>query len=136
MHIYRHRHWLPLERNASRPDLAQRDVLRSIVSANRSTTFGREHGFAEIDGARRFGERVPVQQYETLRPYIERQRRTGQTELTAEAPLFYAQTSGTTGTPKYIPITRTSLAMQRGQQALFSYLQFRACPSAFDGMAM
>jgi hypothetical protein len=136
MHIYRHRHWLPLERNASRPDLAQRDVLRSIVSANRTTTFGREHGFAEIDSARRFGERVPVQQYETLRPYIERQRRTGQTELTAEAPLFYAQTSGTTGTPKYIPITRTSLAMQRGQQALFSYLQFRACPSAFDGMAM
>ena len=136
MRIYRHRHWLPLERNASRPDIAQREVLRAIVSANSATTFGREHGFAEIDCARIFGERVPVQQYETLRPYIERQRRTGQTELTAEAPLFYAQTSGTTGTPKYIPITRTSLAMHRAEQALFSYLQFRACPSAFDGMAM
>jgi hypothetical protein len=77
-----------------------------------------------------------VQHYEMLRPYIERQRRAGEAALTAEAPLFYAQTSGTTGTPKYIPITGTSLAMHRAEQALFSYLQFRACPSAFDGMAL
>jgi GH3 auxin-responsive promoter len=136
MHIYRHRHWRPLERRAARPDLAQREVLCAIVSANRTTSFGREHGFAEIDSAQKFRERVPVQQYEMLRPYIERQRRTGETALTSEAPRFYAQTSGTTGAPKYIPITRTSLAMHRAEQALFSYLQFRACPPAFDGMAM
>jgi hypothetical protein len=79
---------------------------------------------------------VPVQHYEMLRPYIDRQRRTGEAALTAEAPIFYAQTSGTTGTPKYVPITRTSLAIHRAEQALFSYLQFRACPEAFSGMAM
>ena len=47
------------------------------MSANRDTTFGRQHGFADIDRALTFRERVPVQQYEMLRPYIERQRRTG-----------------------------------------------------------
>ena len=106
------------------------------MAINRDTTFGREHGFADIARAQTFRERVPVQQYEMLRPYIERQRRTGEAALTTEAPLFYAQTSGTTGTPKYIPITPASLAMHRAEQALFSYLQFRACPQAFDGMAM
>jgi hypothetical protein len=136
MRVYRHRHWRPVEQQAGRPDLAQTEVLRSILSANRETTFGREHGFADIACARRFRERVPMQQYETLRPYIERQRCSGEAALTAEAPLFYAQTSGTTGTPKYVPITQTSLATHRADQALFSYLQFRACPTAFRGMAM
>ena len=50
--------------------------------------------------------------------------------------MFYAQTSGTTGTPKYIPVTPTALAIHRVEQALFSYLQFRACPRAFDGPAL
>ena len=136
MQIYRHRFWRPVERQAHHPDVAQANVLRSLVAANRETTFGREHGFADITGPWDFRARVPVQQYEMLRPYIDRQRRTGEAALTEEAPLFYAQTSGTTGTPKYIPVTATSLAIHRAEQALFSYLQFRACPEAFSGMAM
>ena len=136
MQFYRHRHWRPVERQAHHPDVTQASVLRSLMTANQKTTFGREHGFADINSPREFCERVPVQQYEMLRPYIERQRQTGEAALTAEAPLFYAQTSGTTGTPKYIPITSTSLAMHRADQALFSYLQFKACPEAFSGMAM
>jgi hypothetical protein len=136
MRFYRHRYWQPVKQQAGRPDLAQTEVLRSIVSANRDTTFGREHGFADIACPRLFRDRVPTQHYEALRPYVERQRCTGEAALTAEAPLFYAQTSGTTGTPKYVPITPTSLAAHRADQALFSYLQYRACPTAFRGMAM
>ncbi len=55
--------------------------------------------------------------------------------MTLEAPLFYAQTSGSTGAPKYIPITPTMLAFHKQEQALFSYLQYRACPAAFEGKA-
>ena len=55
--------------------------------------------------------------------------------LTLEPPVFYAQTSGTTGKPKHIPVTRSMLAMHRDEQALFSYLQYRACPAAFEGKA-
>jgi hypothetical protein len=77
-----------------------------------------------------------VQDYEALRPYIDDQRRTGAQALTAESPVFYAQTSGSTGTPKYIPITPSGLEMHRAEQALFSYLQFRACPQAFGGKAL
>ncbi len=136
MQIYRHRFWRPLELQAHHPEVAQANVLRSLLAANRETTFGREHGFADITGLREFHERVPVQEYEMLRPYIERQRKTGETALTSEAPLFYAQTSGTTGRPKYIPVTSTSLAIHRAEQALFSYLQYRSCPEAYSGMAM
>jgi len=136
MAVARQRYWRPVERLARRPDAAQRDVLQRLIAANRETRFGREHDFAAIADAAQFRERVPVQEYEQLRPYVEEQRRTGAPSLTAEPPRFYAQTSGTTGRPKYIPITSSMLAMHRSEQALFSYLQYRARPDAFEGRSL
>lgn len=127
--------WLPMARWAEHPDRAQDRALRKILTANQQTEFGEAHGFANIQSAEDYRRAVPVQDYETLRPSIERQRRTGSATLTAEAPLFYAQTSGSTGTPKYIPITPTALRIHRAEQALFTYLQYRACPAAFSGRA-
>lgn len=130
------RYWRPLERLGDRPDEAQHEVLRRLLAANRDTKFGRAHGFADIHDIRSFQARVPVQDYETLRAYVEEQRLTGLPALTAEPPAFYAQTSGTTSKPKHIPITPSSLALHREEQALFSYLQYRACPAAFEGKAL
>jgi hypothetical protein len=130
------RHWLPVTRYAERPTRTQENVLREILRNNGRTQFGVEHGFAEIGSAEEYRQRVRVQEYDTLRASIERQRCTGAPVLTAEAPLFYAQTSGSTGTPKYIPITPTALRIHRAEQALFTYLQYRACPAAFSGKAL
>ncbi len=127
------RHWWPLAHAASRPDVAQQAVLRRLLARNHDTRFGTEHGFAGIRAASAYREQVPVQSYETLHPYIEDQRCNSAAALTAEPPVFYAQTSGTTGAPKYLPVTATTLAMHRTEQALFSWLQYRACPGAFDG---
>lgn len=128
-------HWNRVERLASNPDAAQQQVLMRMLEANRNTRFGRKHGFEDIRDAADFSARVPVQDYETLRPYIDDQRRAGVPALTAEQPIFYAQTSGSTGKPKYVPVTPSMLAMQKSEQRLFSYLQFRACPEAFRGKA-
>lgn len=130
------RHWRLVERLADRPGAAQQGVLTRLLEANRRARFGVEHGFADIRQPSQFQARVPVQTYETLRPYIDEQRRTGARALTTESPLFYAQTSGTTGQPKYIPITPSMLAMQRAEQTLFSYLQVRVCPQGFAGKAL
>jgi GH3 auxin-responsive promoter len=135
MRAYDVLYWRPVKRRAVTPDRAQREVLATLLSDNRDTRFGLEHGFSDIHDPAQFRARVPVQDYERLRPYIDEQRRTGAPALTKEAPLFYAQTSGSTGTPKYIPITKTMLAFHRQEQALFSYLQYRACPTAFNGKA-
>jgi hypothetical protein len=128
--------WQAVERMAARPAEAQHDVLLRLLAANRDTRFGAGHGFADIRDHAQYVERVPVQDYETLRPYVEEQRQTAVPALTAEPPLFYAQTSGTTGKPKLIPITASMMTIQRDEQALFSYLQYRACPAAFEGKAL
>jgi len=142
MSFYERRLWRPLERLADTPVEAQAVTLRRILSANAATTFGMRHHFAatadfgDIGDIATFRDRVPVQHYDDLRPFIEAQRTGNVPALTAEAPVLYAQTSGTTGTPKYIPVTRTAIRMHREEQALFTYLQYRACPEAFAGKAL
>ena len=133
---YGFRHWRPLAAMTNHPQATQSAVLRDLLSANARTRFGREHGFSSIRSHEEFAGRVPVQTYETLRPYVEEQRQTGAAALTAETPVFYAQTSGTTGAPKYVPVTPSMLALYKSEQALFSYLQHRACPEAFAGKAL
>lgn len=128
-------HWSRIERLAAGPEAAQHRVLMDLLEANRNTRFGRKHGFDGIRDAATFSARVPVQDYETLRPYVDDQRRAGVQALTMEQPVFYAQTSGSTGKPKYVPVTPAMFAMQKSEQRLFSYLQFRACPAAFRGKA-
>jgi GH3 auxin-responsive promoter len=136
MAMYAARYWLPVTRHAGQPVRTQEKVLLDILSPNRATQFGLEHRFADIRTPDDFRERVPVQDYEKLRGYIERQRCTGALALTADAPLFYTQTSGSTGTPKYIPVPASALRIYKAEQALFTYLQYRACPSAFVGKAL
>ena len=136
MTAYATRYWLPVTRHAARPERAQADALRRILVANRTTEFGNAHRFASLRTPREFREHVPVQDYETLRGYIERQRCSGVAALTAEPPIFYAQTSGSTGKPKYIPVCASALRIYRAEQALFTYLQYRASPAAFSGKAL
>lgn len=136
MLFYKYRHWSTVERMTHNPAIVQRQVMLRLLNMNRDSRFGREHGFANIRDHAGLQHNIPVQHYEILHPYIEEQRLTGAQALTVEQPLFYAQTSGTTGKPKYIPITATGLAMYRHEQALFSYLQYRVCPAAFVGKAL
>jgi len=136
MLFYKYRHWHPLKRMTSNPAATQTAVIQRLLDVNRNTRFGIEHGFSKIRNYSELKQKVPVQHYEMLRPYIEEQRCSGTQALTAESPQFYAQTSGTTGNPKYIPITPTILAMHKDEQSLFSYLQYRACPEAFEGKAL
>ena len=77
----------------------QRALLRRILLENRNTLFARQHGFAGITSYDAYARQVPVSDYEALRPYIDAEIERGAKALTAEAPLHYARTSGTTGKP-------------------------------------
>ena len=116
--------WRRFVKAASTPKSVQEDVLHRIVHANAQTEFGQAHGFSAIDGPDAYRRAVPVQTYETLRPYIERQENSGVRSLTTEQPVFYQRTSGTLGTPKDIPLTKSGVARIRGYQRLSALAQF------------
>jgi sterol desaturase/sphingolipid hydroxylase (fatty acid hydroxylase superfamily) len=127
--------WWPLRRAARDPRAAQLRVLEAIVAANRDTRFGREHGFAEVRSYADFAARVPLSDYERLRPYVEAQE-AGERALTAERPVMYSVTSGTTGKPKYIPVLPATLAQFRAEQELYTWVLYRHCPDAFAGRGL
>jgi sterol desaturase/sphingolipid hydroxylase (fatty acid hydroxylase superfamily) len=126
-------YWRALE-NASRDVArAQQQVLLEILQQNRDAAFGQRHGFAEIKSVADYQRLCPVQTYNSLSPYIDEQESAGKPGITAEAALYYAKTSGTTGAAKLLPVTPTMLAQIKRQQALAAFLQYRACLRAFRG---
>ena len=104
-----------------------------ISPATPKTRFGREHSFRTIRSYEEFAEGVPIQTYETLRPYIEEQEQHGESALTADPPVIYAQTSGTSGKPKLIPILQSSLENHRRSQGSQAFVQFSTVPGAYSG---
>src|SRR5262245_43740795 len=92
------------EQQCRDPRAAQENLWRHILQKNKDTAFGKEYGFSRIRSLSTFRQRVPICTYEDLKPYIEAQRRGKRGQLTAEKPVLFAMTSGTTGDSKYIPV--------------------------------
>ena len=95
----------------------QDQLLAELLGAHAETDFGREHDFAALGGYDDFIQAVPLGSYETLRPYMDRVLHGRTTALLppGERVLMFSRTSGTTGRPKHIPVTRRFLAeMRRG----------------------
>jgi hypothetical protein len=86
----------------------QLELFQNLIRKNQDTAFGKDHYFSKIRSFRDFQRNVPISSYETLRPYIERAMVNKPGQLTREAPVFFANTSGTTGKSKWIPVTLES----------------------------
>jgi sterol desaturase/sphingolipid hydroxylase (fatty acid hydroxylase superfamily) len=122
-----------LARTTRDPMRVQRELLAGILKRNRDTVFGREHGFERIDSYNSFARAVPVAEFERLRPFIDAEIVKGEKSLTAEDPVCYMRTSGTTGVPKDIPLTPSHLeALRRIHQDSVAF-QYRVCPEGFEG---
>lgn len=94
------------ERALRDPHRAQVEFLRALLDRNRDTVFGKEHSFAKITDPADFAKRVPIRDYEALRPYIDRLEKGETRVLTDESPLMFATTSGTSNEPKLVPVTK------------------------------
>lgn len=102
----------------------QEALLLSLVKTAQKTLFGREHDFENILSVKEFQEKVPVADYEDLKPYIERVKKGQANILWTDTPEYFAKTSGTTSGSKYIPISKEGMPFQiaGAQSALFHYI--------------
>ncbi|MCH2107055.1 MAG: GH3 auxin-responsive promoter family protein, partial [Planctomycetes bacterium] len=125
--------WRDLMEQARDPRRHQLRLLMSILKRSQDTTFGTERQFESVNSYEAFAERVEVQDYESLRPYIERQERDKTPELNPESPLLYAQTSGTTGSPKLVPILEHTVDNYKRSQGIVTYANTQACPGIYGG---
>jgi hypothetical protein len=92
------------------PVSAQRNVLQHLVTQAQYTEFGRKYSFAKLFTVKDFKKRVPIHEYDDIKPYIERMMR-GEENILWNTPInWFAKSSGTTSDKsKFIPISEESL---------------------------
>ena len=123
------------------PRKSSENTLRSILTYAKDTVYGKEHDFAYILEAqddnelyKRYQEKVQVNDYENLRPYVERHKQGEKDILFPGKPILYATTSGTTSEPKWIPITQEYLNNIYGKMTkvwLYNFIKNK--PKVFSG---
>ena len=87
-------------------------LLMRILSDNKNTEYGKKFGFDGITSVEDFKKKVPFSDYDTYAPYIERMVKNGEKDLITAYPVIqYAETSGSVGVQKKIPVTDRSMAI-------------------------
>ncbi|MGD1927752.1 MAG: GH3 auxin-responsive promoter family protein [Leptolyngbyaceae cyanobacterium] len=95
---------------ARNPERAQQDCLQALLTRHRATAFGQTHGFDQIKTPADYQRAVPCRDYEALRPYVQRMMQGEANVLVSDPVTMFTLTSGTTGQPKYLPVTAVSEA--------------------------
>lgn len=86
---------------------AQEARLRTILAGAVDTAFGREHGLRADMGLDAFRDAVPVRDHAGHLPWLDRVAAGEAGVLTREKVRSLLETSGTTGRPKWLPVTDT-----------------------------
>ena len=109
---------------AQNPVETQQKVFRELIQKAKETAFGRDHNFDHISTFDDFAKRVPVRDYEDLKPYVEKVVKGEENILWPGKPLYFAKTSGTTSGAKYIPLTKESMPyhIQAARNAILHYI--------------
>ncbi|RAV98406.1 GH3 auxin-responsive promoter family protein [Pseudochryseolinea flava] len=120
---------------SAEPGKYQLKTLSNIVQTAKSTSFGRDHQFADIRRYDDFKKHVPIRDYEALRPYVEKVIEGKPDILWPGKPAYFAKTSGTTSGTKYIPITKESLPnhFNSARDAVMSYVHETGNARFLDG---
>lgn len=137
--LARLRYW-HIEQWVQNPVDAQREVLQDLVTHGQYTEFGRQHGFNELFNIRTFKQKVPIQEYDSIKPYIERLTG-GEENLLWNTPVYwFAKSSGTTSDKsKFIPITEESLEdchYQAAKDVVTIYYNFYPDSDLLTGKAL
>ncbi|TBX71215.1 GH3 auxin-responsive promoter family protein [Flavobacterium silvisoli] len=117
------------------PVATQKKIFRELLAAAKDTQFGKDHGFSEIKTFEDFALRVPVRDYEALRPYVDRVVKGEENILWKGKPIYFAKTSGTTSGAKYIPLTAASMPyhIEAARNAILSYIHETGKADFVDG---
>lgn len=99
-----------LEKFKQEPYAIQGAMLRELLDAAKHTQFGKAYRFAELPTYADFASRVPLSDYESFYPYLEKTIKGKQQVFWPSTIDWFAKSSGTTaGRSKYIPVSEESL---------------------------
>lgn len=118
----------------------QREVLMRLLETAKNTVVGKQYDFRTIYDYKTFAERIPISQYETIEPIIERTRRGEQNLFWPSNIQWFAKSSGTTNAKsKFIPVSDEALEdchMKAGKDMLCLYINNNEDAGLFNGKGL
>jgi len=122
-------HW------ANEPFATQKKVFEKLIAQAKDTEFGRDHDFDTISSPKDFADKIPIRDYEQLKPYINRVVEGEKDILWPGQPIYFAKTSGTTSGAKYIPLTKASMPthIKAARDAILCYIAETGRSQFVDG---
>ncbi|WP_047246866.1 GH3 auxin-responsive promoter family protein [Maribacter thermophilus] len=120
---------------ATHPFDTQKKVFKELINKGARTKFGKDHEFVSIHSYEDFAAKVPIRDYEELKPYVNLVVEGQPDILWPGKPIYFAKTSGTTSGAKYIPITQGSIKMQveASRNAILNYIHETGRADFVDG---
>lgn len=92
------------------PHDVQNEWFEKLIDMAEDTAWGEKYDYKSLKSVEDFKSRVPINDYSSLQPYIERARKGEVSVLWPGEVPWFAKSSGTTsGKSKYIPVTEDSL---------------------------
>jgi len=127
--------FLATQKWANNPIETQQKVFENLLNSAKNTVFGKDHGFENITTFQEFAQKVPVRDYEDLKPYIDQVVQGKENVLWKGKPLYFAKTSGTTSGAKYIPLTKESMPFHiiAARNAILNYIHETGNADFVDG---
>jgi GH3 auxin-responsive promoter len=92
------------------PIEVQQEVFEKLIQQGINTTFGKQNHFEKVKTINDFQQHVPLNDYDSLKPWIEQLMQGKQQLLWSQDTKWFAKSSGTTSDKsKFIPVTKDSL---------------------------
>ncbi|MBL7765499.1 MAG: GH3 auxin-responsive promoter family protein [Chitinophagaceae bacterium] len=102
--------WSAIDNFLLNPENTQMMVFNSLIHSGQFTEFGKQYHFQKINHIRDFKKNVPIQEYEDIKPYIQKMMSGTQNVLWNSPITWFAKSSGTTSDKsKFIPVSNESL---------------------------
>lgn len=122
------------------PHEVQEEWFKKLIVNGRDTEWGRKYQYQSINSVDEYRRRVPVNDYEALKPYIKRLRNGEQNLLWNSEIKLFAKSSGTTSDKsKFIPVSQETLEechYKGGKDMLSIYCNNHPETLLFDGKGL
>ncbi len=122
------------------PIEVQHEVLHSLVNKAKETVFGKKHDFGSIKTYADFKKALPLQDYEDIKPYVDRLIQGEQNLLWPTDIKWFAKSSGTTSDKsKFIPVSKEALEdchYKGGKDLLSIYYNYNENANLYDGKSL
>ncbi len=119
------------------PEKVQEETFHKLIEKSRDTEWGQKYDYESIRDIKTFKERVPISNYDELKPYIDRMIAGEQNILWPTEITWFAKSSGTTADrSKFIPVSSEALEechFKAGRDVMALYFKENTETQVFSG---